>query len=643
MPQIGLNNINNDCKPRVITGIDEVYFARRSHFGKWKYEQTSVLQTGKIIGNTSSSEPFLYIFKPDSIQFTENQQSRGGRSYEQSLSMSLQKLESYNRDKLEQLKVLRDVIVFFIDSNNRVWLAGETNGLRVSNYNATTDNSEYSINLSNTERSPIREVDRDYFDSLITCEALETTLCETPWDVLCNTNWCSLCETIWQDSIFIGNWDASVNLDAYVFRTLTLSGGGEIEVFWGDGTSDVYPTGIDAFPIVPHTYPSPDVYEITVKSTNLADLFTFDKFVVFGDTYVGANDMNFFGVIDLRLMKELTTFGYMFRTSFTPNAQVTEFLFDSNNTQPWKRFEMQDAISIEKIDVSNLQTLGNEFLLTRSGSGRPGMTGLNEIIFPSSMSVNADPFSTLSIQGAPFETNNHLDMSGLQNAGGSITVFQCWRATSEIGSKVTLPHTTSLANNTTSVSLFDCRVQTVDFTGMNNLGGEIIGYGRSNNNFNTILWPTSLRAGTEDITTIAFTSIGGGTTANVTNDQDFSALTTINNCRIDYRNGGNVSNITFPPTAGSLTEFDFKGHDLGYNAGITNFATSDGIVVDLSDNGMTTTEVNFWLRDFDNSGWTGGTLNIAGSNAAPDTTSGGVNGVAAVSSLTGKSWTVITS
>ena len=60
----------------------------------------------------------------------------------------------------------------------------------------------------------------------------------------------------------------------------------------------------------------------------------------------------------------------------------------------------------------------------------------------------------------------------------------------------------------------------------------------------------------------------------------------------------------------------------------------------LYDNTMTATEVNHFLTDFDNIGWTGVTLDISGSNSAPDGSSGGFDGITARNSLTGKTWSI---
>jgi hypothetical protein len=125
--------------------------------------------------------------------------------------------------------------------------------------------------------------------------------------------------------------------------------------------------------------------------------------------------------------------------------------------------------------------------------------------------------------------------------------------------------------------------------------------------------------------------------------------------------------ITFPLTSQTFKNnsnsnlnyaFSLNDNDLNYCSFLPlSGATLDvnyaqGANIDLSDNGMLVSEVNHYLVDFDNlstnlnpSGWSGVTLDISGSNAAPDSSSGGFDGIAALSSLTGgtNNWTITTS
>jgi hypothetical protein len=84
----------------------------------------------------------------------------------------------------------------------------------------------------------------------------------------------------------------------------------------------------------------------------------------------------------------------------------------------------------------------------------------------------------------------------------------------------------------------------------------------------------------------------------------------------------------------------------GCNLGVIEFeklSLNDSVNITLYDNLMTAAEVNENLVKIDNDGAINGTLDISGTNAAPDGTSGGFDGLTAVSNLTGKGWSITTS
>jgi len=154
---------------------------------------------------------------------------------------------------------------------------------------------------------------------------------------------------------------------------------------------------------------------------------------------------------------------------------------------------------------------------------------------------------------------------------------------------------------------------------------------------------------------------------NITGVHDMSSLSGVG-ITIRMDNNPLLTDVVFPPTTRYL--FDKSAHsynsaiqlydcDLGYvnflplsGATMHNPANTANATIDLSDNNMTASEVNHILVDFkditvthNTAGWTGTTLIIDGTNAAPDTTSGGNNGSAAVTTLTSSpyNWTITTS
>jgi hypothetical protein len=112
-----------------------------------------------------------------------------------------------------------------------------------------------------------------------------------------------------------------------------------------------------------------------------------------------------------------------------------------------------------------------------------------------------------------------------------------------------------------------------------------------------------------------------------------------------------LTGITNPLSTKTFNDYWVSNCDLNY----VNFLPLSGATmgdIRLEENNMSVTDVNHILVDFDNmstnlnpSGWSGVTLDISGTNAAPDSSSGGFDGIAALSSLTGgtNNWTITTS
>jgi hypothetical protein len=142
---------------------------------------------------------------------------------------------------------------------------------------------------------------------------------------------------------------------------------------------------------------------------------------------------------------------------------------------------------------------------------------------------------------------------------------------------------------------------------------------------------------------------------NLTGTLDLSMLTGLGGQFVNNSNP-NLTNILMPTTTQTFTFYDIYSCDLDY----INFLPLSGANMNLvaqgfrmQNNNMSVDEVNNILVDFDNistnlnpAGWTGTTLDISGTNAAPDDgTGGGGDGLAALASLTGatNNWTITTS
>ncbi len=229
-------------------------------------------------------------------------------------------------------------------------------------------------------------------------------------------------------------------------------------------------------------------------------------------------------------------------------------------------------------------------------------------------------------------TGNH-DLSMFPKLGGSFQFFSNSNLTS-------ITHT---ANTDSSWSLYTG--SNCDLTGNHdmswcpNLGG----------NFNLSSNP-NLTGITHTASTKVFTLYQLQSCSIKTHD--ISMLTGLGGFFSMAQNLG-LSGITNPVSTQVFTDYNLN--DCNFTSGIdfyplsgANFANGE---IRLDDNNMSAAVVNTMLHDFSGitsnnvNSWSGVTLNISGSNSAPDTTSGGINGVASLSYLTGATpqWSITTS
>jgi len=127
---------------------------------------------------------------------------------------------------------------------------------------------------------------------------------------------------------------------------------------------------------------------------------------------------------------------------------------------------------------------------------------------------------------------------------------------------------------------------------------------------------------------------------NLTGTQDvpFTRLKT----EADFSNNPMLTELNFATTGELITKLRLNNCSLGLINWSAFTASNDNIEIRLADNNMSAAEVNQNLAAIDAKGWENGSLTIDGSNAAPNGTSGGVDGNDAVSSLIAKGWTVQT-
>ncbi len=229
-------------------------------------------------------------------------------------------------------------------------------------------------------------------------------------------------------------------------------------------------------------------------------------------------------------------------------------------------------------------------------------------------------------------TGNH-DMSMFPTLGGSFQFF----------SNSNLTSVTHTANTDSSWSLYTG--SNCDLTGNHdmswcpNLGGNF-----------TLSSNPNLTSITHTASTKTFTSYQLQSCAIKTHD--ISMLTGLGGFFSMAENLG-LSGITNPVSTQVFTDYNLNDCNLingvdFYPLSGANFADGE---INLHDNNMSATIVNTMLSNFSGitssnvNSWSGITLDISGSNSSPDTTSGGINGVASLSYLTGATpqWSITTS
>jgi len=334
------------------------------------------------------------------------------------------------------------------------------------------------------------------------------------------------------------------------------------------------------------------------------------------------------------------------------------------------------------IDLSKFSALGGQLLLT-TGLYPNGNSGITNVYFPPSVSGNN--FSRIHLNGLPNYTGNsyNLDLAWAKNKLGGYLIFN------------NLPLITGFTANSIVTNyiyqfdMSDCDLQGAldlnNFTHLNYLFSINNNTGLTAVNFNSNLgnsfqqfyaYNTGLRhldlsmfsnigdysfsvANCVYLTGITFpNNLAGGSGIYVPvfyncdlRDLDFSYMHLAHpyGTRLYCNDNPNLTGVTFPYE--EVSDF-VKAYNFMFfqNCNVKKFmienlsGTNNNILqINLSNNSMTSGIVNEILTKLDNIGWTSNTLNIAGNNSAPDTTSGGFNGVAAKSNLTGKSWSITTS
>ena len=383
---------------------------------------------------------------------------------------------------------------------------------------------------------------------------------------------------------------------------------------------------------------------------------------------------NYVGTLDLRGLKLYDYFDIR-------NTTCTKLLHGFYNGA-WDKYWINATAIVGNHDLTMFPTLGGSY----SSYSIPTLTGITH-------TASTAVFTNYGVNSCDLRGTH--DMSMFPNLGGGFNISQNSNLTS-------ITHTSSpqLLN---TYSMTSCDITGTHILPFSGMGGTF--YGHTNPNLTNIVHSATTRAfvhykvhdcdltGNFDLSMLTglggqfeynnnsnLTSITHGASSEVFTrywgdncnlsgtDLDVSMLSALGGSFNVSSNGG-LRNVIFPyttqtfgNTTGGNSALALNSCDFGsYSITGLSFKPLSGITMDtgsvlgadvlLQNNNMTTAEVNEILTDFEvivglNSvGWSGTSLNISGTNGAPDSSSGAFDGIAALHTLTGSpnNWIVTTS
>ena len=293
-----------------------------------------------------------------------------------------------------------------------------------------------------------------------------------------------------------------------------------------------------------------------------------------------ANNCNLTGNLDLTPLSGL---GGDFRVQ--GNSGLTSIIH-TTSTRNFTVYLASNCNLTGNLDLTPLYGLGGGFQVFNN----PNLTGITHS--PSSQNFTTYYANNCNLTG-------NLDLTPLSGLGGAIQLYS--------NSGLTNINFTSSTQNITQLDIFNCGlIGTLDLSKLIKLGGNSSGITLSivrlqnNPNLTNVIFP---------ITNQFFKNF---------QDNEGNAAFDLFNCNLDY--------VDFTPLSGST---------------LLSGSTQGRPRISLRNNGMTSADVNHILVDFSGNatnnqiGWSNINLNIGGTNSAPDSSSGGYNGIAARNFLTG--------
>jgi len=351
-----------------------------------------------------------------------------------------------------------------------------------------------------------------------------------------------------------------------------------------------------------------------------------------------ANNCNLTGILDLTPLS-----GQGGQFAVYSNSGLTS-ISHSPSTNNFNSYWAYSSNLTGNLNLSMLSGFGGSFL----AYSNPNLTGISHTY--STNNFSAYDLSSCNLTG-------ELNLTMLPGLGGGFSVNSNSNLTA-------ITHTASTNSFSDYSALFCNLTGNHDISMLSNVGGQI---SLQNNALLTGL--TLMSASTRGLSIINISACDMQGTINLTPFTGFGATLSGFASQIKINANSGITNVIFPESNGLYyrnisnsmvnAAFGMYSCSLGYIdfkplSGSTLISGATGIPrFELSGNGMTTSEVNQILYDFDTistinySGWTatsgttGGYIDITG-NSAPDGSSGGYNGTGATINLIAKGWNILT-
>jgi len=395
---------------------------------------------------------------------------------------------------------------------------------------------------------------------------------------------------------------------------------------WGDGSD---PEPINSSVYLPHEYLVAGGYTIKIwtreKNYNITN---------FGGNRLGTGmnitnlDFSDFKSINQFLMPTVGTVGTITMPTeyegtaganwsniggaLTFSSTILDLSFYNNRID---RFFMQGNVNIERIKTPLINLDQNcQFFF----SGSPGLTAIGP---------SADNLSNFDADFTNFNIGGQFRLKG---TGINPTSIILPANAFSINAISNLYYVDNLGCTTMDLS-------NLKMTSSTNLTLIII----NNPNLTNITWPTSSSVPG----TVSNLSVRGNPL--LTGSADLSWARLQDDSGVQYKDSL-ITSIQLPVSSATLSTIDIRpGQCAQINLlDVPNATEQNDFALLMQDNGMNASEVNRILTELDTNAtnsFTGRSINLSGTNAAPDTTSGGLDGSAAKTSLIGKGFSVTTS